>query len=141
MHVKLSASFNQFLSHIVLICICLTSFILWPDSHLLIFNLFYWLVLTISVVFFGWHLFKLKSWQYDFDLSGTGDGQLNKAVFKLWRAPVVTIFASVLFIEFDSIGAELKQRKVLIVWSDMLTDQHYRQLCRFLVKQRRDENN
>ncbi|WP_153915359.1 protein YgfX [Shewanella sp. TC10] len=133
MQVTLRASFNQFLSHIVLICVCLTSFLLWPDNQSIIFKLVYWLVLVIAVLFFSRHLLQLKLWQYDFNFYDAGNGKLNNQTFILWRQPIVTVFACIMFIEFESAAVNNK-RQLLIVWSDMLSDEHYRQLCRLLVK-------
>ncbi|MCL1068783.1 hypothetical protein L2735_18610 [Shewanella olleyana] len=133
MQVKLRASFNQFLSHIVLMCVCLTSFLIWPDNHSIIFKLTYWAVLFIALFFFSKHLLQLKLWQYDFNLYEDGSGKLNKQEFILWRQPIVTVFACFMFIEFESAERNNK-RQLFIVWSDMLSDEHYRQLCRLLVK-------
>ncbi|WP_326521682.1 protein YgfX [Shewanella goraebulensis] len=133
MHVSLSASFNQFLSHIVLICLCLTSFLLWPQVNALALTILYWLVIIAVVTFFSWHLIKLKHWHYDIYLSDIYEGKLNQQLFCFWREPIVTVFACMMFIELDS-TSDKKKKVLLIVWSDMLSDKDYRQLCRLLIK-------
>ncbi|MDO6610006.1 hypothetical protein Q4601_01270 [Shewanella sp. 1_MG-2023] len=141
MHVTLSASFNQFLSHIVLICVCLTSFLLWPVSHFVGLSILRGLTLLAVTAFFIWHINQLRRQRCDLYLSETGDGTLDHDAFVVWRSAIVTVFACVIFIEFESSSSKKKKRQLLIVWSDMLTDKDYRQLCRHLNKLKRNQDN
>ncbi|ARD21552.1 protein YgfX [Shewanella japonica] len=133
----LTTSFSQVLSHLVLIAICLTSFILWPDIHHWAYQLVFAVTLTIALIFFIQHLFTLRQFHTQFVLLEQGVGKLNHQYeFIQWRAPIVTVFASVIFIEFEITAAKKlkKTRQLVIVWSDMLSDKEYRSLCRELVK-------
>ncbi|MDO6773797.1 MULTISPECIES: protein YgfX [unclassified Shewanella] len=138
MHFSLSASFNQFLSHIVLLCVCLSSFILWPDYRHWAYQLAFYFILISYLAFFVAHLLALRHWRCQFSLLDASKGKLSQGQeFQLWRSSIVTVFAAVMFIELDVLDergvATRGKRQLLIVWSDMLDDSSYRNLCRQLI--------
>lgn len=136
MHFSLSASFNQFLSHIVLVIVCMTSYILWPENHSWLYQIIFYSIFLANLVFFAIHLFTLKNWHCQFSLEENGQGtiligNLRGNEFEFWRSPIVTVFAAAMFIEVQK--GESCHRQLLIVWSDMFDDSSYRNLCRQLL--------
>jgi len=113
--------------------VCLTSFIAWPDIDSFYYSLTKNISFTLLLLFFGFQFWSLKYWACHFSLNVKGEGRLSVAKisdrekFVLSGRRVVTPFASLFYIQTDS------DKRLIIVWADMLDDTSYRHLCRLLL--------
>ncbi|WP_299794103.1 protein YgfX [uncultured Shewanella sp.] len=134
---SLTASFDQRLSLVVFGAVSLTSFLAWPDIDNLYYLLIKGLCLSLLFLFLSYQLWSLNHWRCKFSLDVRGEGRLDNrrgdesVKFKLAGRRVVTPFASLFYLQTD------RDKRLLIVWADMLDDTSYRHLCRLLLAQKR----
>jgi len=137
----LIASFDQRLSLVVLACVCLTSFLAWPPIDNGYYQLAKWLFFMLILGFFLYQFWQLSRWECGFSLDVSGVGTLTVCAdlgkkFALRARQIVTPFVCLMFIELDSDSEAWwhnRDKRLIIIWSDMLDDTDYRHLCRLLL--------
>lgn len=86
------------------------------------------------VCFILGEFYRLKTWQLSFVLDKKGQGRLASGeCFQVQRKIWVTPFACLFGAKFDT------QRRLYIIWADMLSDSDYRHLCRLLLNIKNDK--
>ncbi|MCE9685330.1 hypothetical protein LZP73_03755 [Shewanella sp. AS16] len=130
---RLEASFDQRLSLVVLACVCLSSFLAWPELELFWYRLLQLLLFLATLIFFSYQLWSLGHWQRLLVLDDLGAASLGADEgCRLQGKPWVTPFACLIYLHTPS------GKRLLIVWADMLDDADYRRLCRLLLGHRPD---
>ncbi len=124
----LHSSFDQRLSLVILAAVCFTSFLAWPSIyHPAVTFLRYIIAIAMGIFFImQWH--RLKHWSFQFLIDGSGLVSCNGTRVKyqlkrLWISPFILAF---------QLHNE-KQKRLVLVWRDMLDDTSYRHLCRHLL--------
>lgn len=142
----LTASFDQRLSLVVAACICLTSFLAWPYFGNIYYQLFKYLLFSLICLFFAYQFYRLKQWSCKFVIGDRGEGILSikesnspmaditqvPKKFKVILKPVITSFIVLFYIQLEG----SRQKRLMIVWADMLDDTGFRHLCRLLLTSR-----
>ncbi|MGL6123746.1 MAG: protein YgfX, partial [Shewanella sp.] len=125
---SVKASFDQRLSLVVFVCVCSSSFLLWPQSDYLTLSWLKYLLILFVVIFLVVQLWQLRYWRLDFVLSDKGEGRLSTGEhFQVLSRTWVTPFICLIYIDVGG------QPRLLILWADMLNDVEYRHLCRLLL--------
>ncbi|ABV35751.1 conserved hypothetical protein [Shewanella sediminis HAW-EB3] len=130
---SLKASFDQRLSLVVFCSVCLSSFLAWPDIDNFYYSFAKYLLFTLILLFFSYQFWSLNHWRCRFSLNVKGEGSLDEMIrgerktFELSGRRIVTPFVSLFYIRTVS------EKRLIIVWSDMLDDTSYRHLCRLLL--------
>ncbi|WP_298768423.1 protein YgfX [uncultured Shewanella sp.] len=129
---SIASSFDQRLTLVISYLFFLSSFLFWPQSDSRIF-LFVELGLFIALTaFFIRQWWCLIRWHCGFSLSTSGSGIFaDGQQFVLVRRAFISAFVVIFY--YQCVGESKK--KMLVVWSDMLTDTDYRHLCRLLCQQ------
>ncbi|MBB1439260.1 hypothetical protein H5202_11325 [Shewanella sp. SG41-4] len=131
----LSASFLQRAALMVAFAVVLTSFLAWPHFPSLIYRITQ-MSLFLSIIFifvYSWR--SLSNWRCLLTLGDKGsgtllqgeNGSLNKII--LTKKPFISPLLCVIFLQ----QAQTGDNRILLVWSDMLDDTAYRNLCRLLL--------
>lgn len=129
---SITSSFDQRLTLVISYLLFLSSFLFWPQSNSSIILFVKIGLLSVLTVFFIWQGWRLSRWQCEFRLSTSGSGSFsNGQRFILVRKAFISAFFVVFY--YQCVGESKK--KMIVVWSDMLTDTNYRHLCRLLCQQ------
>ncbi|MGX9461950.1 protein YgfX [Shewanella sp. A14] len=130
----LSASFLQRAALCVSLAIILSSFLAWPDYPSLIFHIIQILLFIITIVIFAHFWRKISRWRCVFTLGDKGAGSLLLGVNTLPHKVTLTkkAFVSPLLCVIY-LQQQTGEQRLLLVWSDMLDDTAYRNLCRLLL--------
>lgn len=125
---SVKASFDQRLSLVVFISVCLSSLLAWPATESFGVLLLKLAVISLHVCFLLYQLWRLKDWQLSFVLNLKGEGRLATGEqFQVLRRTWVTPFVCLLYLDIEA------QPRLLPLWADMFTDADYRHLCRLLL--------
>ena len=104
---------------------------MWPNIDNVIYlsiKLIFFLCLLFFFIWQGWHL---RFWRRQFSLSDSGDGHFSGGRrFILVRRALISSFAVIFYYQY----LDENKHTMMIVWADMLTDTHYRHLCRLLIQ-------
>jgi toxin CptA len=126
---SVKASFDQRLSLVVFMCVCSSSFLIWPYTEHWLVALLRLGLFLLSVSFLIWQLWRLKDWRLSFMLNGKGDGRLSTGEhFRILRRTWVTPFVCMIYIDVE------ENTRLVLLWADMFTGVDYRHLCRLLLK-------
>ncbi|WP_299002604.1 protein YgfX [uncultured Shewanella sp.] len=129
---SLTSSFDQRLTLVISYLVFLSSFLFWPQSNS---SIILWIkigLLSALTVFFIWQGWRLSHWQCEFRLSTSGSGSFsNGQGFILVKKAFISAFVVVFYYQCVNDN----KSKMMVVWSDMLTDTNYRHLCRLLCQQ------
>ncbi|KVX03416.1 protein YgfX [Shewanella frigidimarina] len=131
----LSASFLQRAALVVSFAVVLTSFLAWPYFPSLIYHSVQMLLFIIVIVIFAYRWRSVSRWHCLLTLgdkkTGTlvqrGNGSSNKII--LTKRAFISPLLCVIFLQHLQTG----DNRILLVWSDMLDDTAYRNLCRLLL--------
>lgn len=127
----ITSSFDQRLTLVISYLLFLSSFLFWPQSDS---NIILWIkigLLSVLTVFFIWQGWRLNRWQCEFRLSTSGSGSFPDGQrFLLVRKAFISAFVVVFYYQCVNDN----KSKMIVVWSDMLTDTNYRHLCRLLCQ-------
>ena len=131
---SLSASLLQRGALLIATAIILSSFLAWPDHPFVIFKLIQALLFCIITIIFiiGWR--RLLRWQCIFSLGGKGVGTLKMGEYgqtyrvSLAKKPFISPLLCFIYLQ-----RETGEKRLLLVWRDMLDDTAYRNLCRLLL--------
>ncbi|MGL5390882.1 MAG: protein YgfX [Shewanella sp.] len=126
---KVTASFDQRLSLVALMCVGASSLLLWPRTDLWFVAALQWGILVLLIAITIIWLWRLQQWQCAFVLNSKGEGQLASAEpFSVHRRTWVTPFVCLMYIQLE------QQVRLIPLWADMFTDNDYRHLCRLLLQ-------
>ncbi|MCP3127970.1 protein YgfX [Shewanella sp. KJ2020] len=125
---SVKASFDQRLSLVVFMSICLSSLLAWPQTESFGIFLLKLAIISLIVCFLLYQLWRLKDWQFSFVLNRNGEGRLATGEhFQVLRRTWVTPFVCLMYLDIDA------KPRLLPLWADMFTDADYRHLCRLLL--------
>lgn len=129
----LGASFNSWLTLIILSLALLSLFLAWPQSQFSWFNALFIFCLFITLGLISYLLWSHHHWFCHFSLNQNGSGMLDSnQAFVINTRPFITAFVSIIYIEITQPNAN--KVAMIWVWSDMLDDTSYRHLCRLLTQ-------
>ncbi|MFT6131673.1 MAG: toxin CptA [Shewanella sp.] len=131
----LSASFLQRGALVVSFAVVLTSFLAWPYYPSLIYHAIQMLLFVTIIIIFFYSWRRVSSWRCLLTLGDKGagtllqgeNGSLNKIT--LTKKPFISPLMCIIYLQHLQTG----ENRVLLVWSDMLDDTAYRNLCRLLL--------
>ena len=129
---SLSVSFLQRGALLILYAVVLSSFLVWPNSSNFFYEIFKCLVLALTIAIFIYCWRRLSGWSCVLSLEDNGSGTLtvdaiNHSIMLSRKAMISPLFCVVFLHNTHTDSAQM-----LVVWSDMLDDTHYRNLCRLL---------
>ncbi|MCG9695937.1 hypothetical protein L1D21_03060 [Shewanella sp. Isolate11] len=114
---------------VIFAAVCFTSLLAWPAINHLAITLFKWLVAIGLAIFFILQWLKLKLWSFEFWVDEAGQASCDQLdapcqIKLLWISPLILVFQL----------RDLKRKRLVLVWRDMLDDTSYRHLCRLLLR-------
>ncbi len=116
--------------------VSITSFILWPASDNAWFQTLFWTCCLLTTGIVVSLLRQLWHWQVQLTISLVSDVQhiqVNQSCLVQCKPPWVSPFMAVIWL-CDPNNA--KNKRMLMVFADMLTDSQYHHLCRTLLQAR-----
>nr|WP_133406145.1 protein YgfX [Parashewanella tropica] len=115
----------------------LSSFVAWPETELLLFNVFQVTVFSLSLAFLVKEFKALQQWKLAFQLSELGEFRKFDTVstYKIEKLWVSDWFCAFYLMSANSKG-KLKRVETVFVFKDMLPDSNYRHLSRILLSVR-----
>jgi toxin CptA len=131
----LSASFLQSGALLVSLAVVLSSFLAWPSYPSLIYQIIQTLVFIVTILIFVFRWRRVSRWRCLLALGNKQAGTLlygvvgQAANINFSKKPFISPLLCVIFLQYTKTG----QRRLLLVWSDMLDDTAYRTLCRLLL--------
>jgi toxin CptA len=133
----LSASFLQRGALIVSLAVVLSSFLAWPSYPSLIYQIIQTLLFIATILIFIFEWRRVSRWRCLLSLGNKQAGTLLYGVegqsdnVRLCKKPFISPLLCIIFLQYT----KTEERRLLLVWSDMVDDTAYRTLCRLLLSQ------
>jgi toxin CptA len=131
----LSASFLQRAGLTVFFAVILSSFLAWPSYSSLIYHIIQTLLFIVVMLIFVFEWRRLSHWRCLFSLGNKRAGTLlygtgvQASNISLSKKAFICPLVCIIFLQVSKSG----DQRLLLVWSDMLDDTAYRDLCRLLL--------